>query len=431
MPAFNEYPLREQLNNEIHSRPPMALADSEWVSYLAVLHGEDEAAAEEAHLRQLGGILGAQFCPAIQGDHWVMEAAGLRVKWERHNEFSSYTFFRRRLPGDPLYTSALSALPADWLAALPGRVMVATHIELRPIHETPPEAVLEDLSKRGDVVVATRVADGVAWVYSDFQLHDGYSRFLVLDDHLTRRQAGRTVQRLLEIETYRIMALLAFPVAKEVFRFLTHSENELADLVDRMSEARSSEDERGQLSFLTRLAADVERSVTRTAFRFGAANAYYTLVQRRIGELRELRVPGFPTIGDFMDRRLAPAMATCQSVARRQNELAARVARNSALLRTRVDVELAQQNQGLLAQMNQRAKLQLRLQETVEGLSIVAITYYASQLVTYVYGGIEHFIGGPSHAVITAIAVPVIAILTALGIRRMRRTLAAEERGGH
>ena len=116
--------------------------------------------------------------------------------------------------------------------------------------------------------------------------------------------------------------------------------------------------------------------MTRTAYRFGAAAAYYRLVQQRVEDLREQRLAGFPPIREFMERRLAPAMATCQSVAARQTDLSTRIARRSALLRTRVDIELERQNQELLVQMNRRAKLQLRLQETVEGLSVVAITYY-------------------------------------------------------
>jgi uncharacterized membrane-anchored protein len=63
-----------------------------------------------------------------------------------------------------------------------------------------------------------------------------------------------------------------------------------------------------------------------------------------------------------MERRLLPAMNTCATMARRQEDLSSRVARNSQLLRTRVEVELERQNQELLGQMNRRAKLQLHLQ---------------------------------------------------------------------
>ncbi|HET7776402.1 MAG TPA: DUF3422 domain-containing protein, partial [Azospira sp.] len=291
-----------------------------------------------------------------------------------------------------------------------------------------PEEMLAELHRAGDSWVATTVADGAAWVVSDFQLHDGWSRFLVLDERLRHRQAGRTVQRLLEIETYRMMALLAFPVAKEVGRLLARVEGELADLMERMGEARSPEDERLLLARLTRLAAEVEQSVTRTAFRFGAAEAYYALVQQRIRELREHRLNGFPPISEFMDRRLAPAINTCLSVARRQTDLSTRIARKSALLRTRVDIELERQNQELLGQMNRRAKLQLRLQETVEGLSVVAITYYASQLVSYLAKGLSKTLMPQlSPEIASALSIPLIAAVVAVSIRRMRRALATEE----
>ena len=141
-----------------------------------------------------------------------MEAGELRLKWERHNEFSGYTFFLARRPEHGPDTTALAALPQDWLAAIPGSLMVATHLEFRPATEGALDAALAALSQESDTVVAAAVADGAAWVLSDFRLKDGFSRYLVLDRHLQHRQAGRTVQRLLEIETYRVMALLAFPM---------------------------------------------------------------------------------------------------------------------------------------------------------------------------------------------------------------------------
>jgi uncharacterized membrane-anchored protein len=155
------------------------------------------------------------------------------------------------------------------------------------------------------------------------------------------------------------------------------------------------------------------------ACRFGASKAYHALVMQRIDELRESRVSGLPTFNEFMQRRLLPGMNTCAAISRRQEELSARVARNSQLLRTRVDIELERQNQELLAQMNQRAKLQLRLQETVEGLSVVVLTYYGSQLVQYLAKGskqLHHL----DTDVITAVSIPLIAAVVAWGTWRMR-----------
>ncbi|MFC5300052.1 DUF3422 family protein [Azospira restricta] len=427
-----EHPLRRRLNAEIHSRPPVAIPGPEWISYLAVTHAGGSADDERKHLAALCTTLGTEVCPLVDGDHWVLDAGPLRLKWERHTEFSGYTFFRRRIAGDGAETTALAAFPAEWVRGIPGTVIAASHIELCAAAQNPPEEVLDGIARAGAAVVATRVAEGAAWVVSDFELHAGFSHFTIIDEHLRHRQAGRTVQRLLEIETYCMMALLAFPVAKETGRFLGERERELAELMDEMRVAGTPEDERRLLARLTKLAAEVEQSVTRTAYRFGAAAAYYRLVQQRVEDLREQRLAGFPPIREFMERRLAPAMATCQSVAARQTDLSTRIARKSALLRTRVDIELERQNQELLAQMNRRARLQLRLQETVEGLSVVAITYYGSQLVQYVAKGLQKsFAPALSAEIAAAVSIPVIAGVVALGIRRMRRVLAAEENGAH
>lgn len=424
--SLTEHPLRYKLNNEVHARPPVSLTHPQRVSYLALMHDGTTESEELQHLRALADAFATPL-PEADGGHLQLDVGAFRLKWERHNEFSSYTFFCTPRPDEvDARNGALPRVPAGWIDGLHGSVMVSTHIELQSTAELPPKALMDALVSDGRQGVASQVADGAAWVFTDFMLTDGWSRYLVLDERLTQRQAGRTVQRLLEIETYRVMALLAFPVAKDVGRLLGRAEGELADLMDGMGNAATPEDERSVLSHLTRLAAEIERSVARTTFRFGAARAYYQLVHSRIAELREQRVGSFPTIGEFMDRRLTPAISTCEAIARRQEELSGRVARNSQLLRTRVDIELERQNQELLVQMNRRARLQLRLQETVEGLSIVAITYYASQLVQYLAKGMKDLLPA-SPETITAISIPLIAGLAALGLRRMRHKLAVEE----
>jgi uncharacterized membrane-anchored protein len=428
-----EHPLRLALNDELHARPATRLEGPTWISHLVMLHAgaASSAGEEEAHLQKLCRLAaGEPFCPLIQGDHWVMEAGPLRLKWERHNEFSTYTFLRRRQPGDSPDSTALEAFPTEWRQAIPGQLMVATHVEYGDEVVCDQAKALAELEARGQSAVAAWVSDHEALLIADFRLREGATRYLLIDHGMRPLQAGRTVQRLIEIETYRMMALLAFPVAKEVSRFLGRAEDELSTLMDQMTEARTPEDERQLLASLTRLAAEVERSVSATAFRFGAAEAYYNIVRQRIDDLREQRVEGFPSMKGFMERRLGPAIQTCLSAARRQNDLSGRIARKSALLRTRVDIELERQNQELLSQMNRRARLQLRLQETVEGLSVVAITYYASQIVHYLAKGAKPIAPWLSPEVATALAIPVIAGFVALGLRRMRRELAAEESGG-
>jgi uncharacterized membrane-anchored protein len=424
---LEEHPLRQRLNNEFHARPPIPLQGGQFVSHLVFKRSRNSIGQERDNLTRLTQ---SQVCNSIESSdsHQMIDAGSFRLRWEMHTEFSSYTFFRPLPAGSVLDpdATAFDAIHPEWMAAIPGRLIVATHIELRSTTEISPESVLAKLNPSGRQMVASRVVDSNAWVFTDFKIDNGFSRFLVLDAGMTQRQSGRTVQRLFEIETYRVMALLGLPVAKEVSGWLYGAEKQLADLMDRIGQAQTPEDERSVLAALSKLAAEVENSVARTTFRFGAANAYHGLVSQRITELREVRIPGLPTIDEFMQRRLLPAMATCEAICRRQEELSGRVARNSQLLRTRVDIELERQNQELLSQMNRRARLQLRLQETVEGLSVVVLTYYGSQLVQYLAKGTKdlHHV---SPDLVTAISIPVIAGVVAWGTRRLRKKLAAEE----
>jgi uncharacterized membrane-anchored protein len=423
---LEEHPLRQRLNIEFHARPPVPLVGATLVTHLVFQHGDSVDADENDILVDLCKGL---TCTAIDNSDscLTLETAAFRMRWERHTEFSSYTFFRSLAAGEALDAdaTALDALRVDWMQRIPGKLMVATQVELRPAAEVSPDSVLSGLVANGRTMVAARVADQAAWVLSDFKINNGFSRFLVLNESMTQRQAGRTVQRLVEIETYRMLALLGLPIAKETGVWLYRSEQQLADLMDQIGRARSPQDERDALAALSTLAAEVEHSVARTTFRFGASQAYEGMVMQRIDELRESRISGFPTFAEFMQRRLQPGMRTCAAISRRQEELSARVARNSQLLRTRVDIELERQNQELLGQMNQRAKLQLHLQETVEGLSVVVLTYYGSQLVNQLAKATSGLHQLPAD-VITAVSIPLIAALVAWGTRRMRRKLAAD-----
>lgn len=412
---------RRVLHDEVHARPPARLAPPERVTHLALRVGPDARALEAARIAELALHLGAR-PPGPEASYAWLERGDLRVKWERHTEFTSLTFFRHvgaaALPG----ATALDVVPRGFLASLPARTVVAMHVELR---RADPDEGAQVLASFGDTgVVGARIGGGAASVYTDFRIGaDGFSRIVVLDHNLGERQAGRYVQRLCEVETYRMMALLAFPIARAVAPALTEAEARLAHIIERMTDPGDA-DEARLLDDLTRVAAEVERGAAQGRFRFGAAAAYDGLVRQRIAELREERLPGVQTIAEFMERRLAPAMATCASVARRQDELSARIARASQLLRTRVDVALERQNQALLVSMDRRAKLQLRLQQTVEGLSIAAITYYGAGLVGYVAKAAKSL--GASRLepeAAAGLAVPLIAFALWRGLKRLRRRL--------
>ena len=268
------------------------------------------------------------------------------------------------------------------------------------------------------------VAGGNARAYTDLRIHpDGFGRLLVENLSLTPRQAGRTIQRMLEIDTYRMLALLALPLARELAPFLAECEQELVQITSTMVDVGVA-GEPALLERLMKLEAAIVSQDSKSHYRFSAAAAYYELVQRRIGELREQRIEGLQLFQEFMERRLAPAMATCTATATRLQALSSRVASVTQLLSTKVDIAREQQNQAVLASMNRRAKLQLRLQQTVEGLSVAAITYYFAGLVGYAAKAVKaegvHF----EPDLVIGISIPIIAALVAYGTHRLRASVS-------
>lgn len=420
-----DHPLRAPLAHEVHARPHEALAAPVRASYLALLVEPDERPAELAHVAALCEAAGVA-PPAADAIHFSTALDGFRLRWERHNEFTSYTFFRDGVAAVAFTEPAIAFAPAAWVEATPGRTLCAMHAELREGHGGFPAATELGADFAGHYLVGSAVGDGAAAAFTDFRIHaDGFGRVVVADRSLSRFQAGRTLQRLFEIETYRTMALLALPVARAVAPQLREMEQELGAITADLAAGRGTEE--ALLEQLTVLAARVESVLGESRFRFGATRAYHDLVNARLQELREARLPGLQTLDEFMARRLRPAIDTCESTARRLIELSERVSQASALLSTRVDVVRERQNQQLLASMDRRARLQLRLQETVEGLSIAAITYYLVGLVAYGAKGLKAA-GLPLDTdLASALAIPVVALLAALGVRHVRRRIAHAE----
>ncbi|MGB0904570.1 MAG: DUF3422 family protein, partial [Mangrovicoccus sp.] len=192
--------------------------------------------------------------------------------------------------------------------------------------------------------------------------------------------------RLTEIETYKSMSMLGLTMARGLNRDLNGIEDRLSELTDAM--AREDAAPEGTLRKLLPLSSELEALASNTGFRFGATGAYEALVHQRVQVLREMRFEGRQTFNEFMMRRFDPAMRTVKSAEKRLEQMTQRAVRASELLRTRVDVDRSAQNQALLESMDRRADLQLRLQKTVEGLSVVAISYYAVSLALYFLGPI-------------------------------------------
>lgn len=423
---------RAELHNEVHARPAARIRLPALIVYVAVLNAEVTREQEWQHLRLLPG---QQALPqdALQNNFLRLRFAGVTLKWERHSEFTRFSIVQP-LADDALlgaYDPSHLAEPvvsSAWLRGIPGRTIAAIQMAMVSGDLTDDVPLMQAAQRWfGErVVVASKLGRGHSWAVTEFRIgRDGFERMLVIaPPGTTETRVGRISQRLLELETYRLMALRGLPVAKQLSPLLSEAEAALARITALLEDKSASD--QGLLDMLVSLAARVERHTAESIYRFSATRAYHTLVSERIAELREKEIPGTQTLGEFMQRRLSPAMATVAASSQRLASLAERVSRTSALLRTRVDIATELQNRQLLEKLTRGQQLQLRLQSTVEGLSIAAISYYVISLLLYA-GKALKAAGAPIDAEIaTGLLIPLVLWAVWRTTRRIHARLHAE-----
>ena len=411
------HPLRAALSDEMHVRRLPRFSAPCRLMQVVTLLGEAGAAGASAHFDTIAADAGTSFAPGTR--YAVVQLGETTLVIERHTEFASYTFLREGVFDDPFATDLFDPVADEILAGMPGDVIRATQIAVCPPGmQPPPEPVLDTLFVP-EALIRCGVADGKATVMSDFRLNsDGFGRLLLLDHGLQRDEPAQLVLRLQELGNYRNMALLGLPLAQRLTPEVSRLEGRLATLTAGVSERVSQDDT--LLDELTYLSAELARLVAETRYRMSATRAYAQLSSDRLNTLGIAKIAGYQTLADFTERRLTPAVRTCDSFSARLDDLSQRAAWTSELLRTRIDIALAKQNRDLLASMDTRTQLQLRLQQTVEGLSVVAISYYAVALIGYV--------AGPAHALshewVMAIAAPIVVFGAWLFARRLRKHLS-------
>jgi uncharacterized membrane-anchored protein len=425
-PVPNNHPQRFVLHNEVHARASFIIKLPVRTSHLALLLTNDEKVQERQHLITLCERFGVS-PPEKEADHFSATFDSFQLRWEQHGEFSTYNFYVHDTPNEPFSDPALTKVPMDWMAQLTGQMIVAVHSTIVSATDInyQEDTDLETLKPHfaGNSIVGSKVTGGAASVFTDFRIHvDGFSRFLIIDHGLRTEQAGRLLQRLFDIEVYRFMALLAFPIARKLYPALNKADRQLFTITNAMTLQDSNDEE--LLDELTTLAAEIENNISTNHFRFAAAKAYYQLVDQRVNDLREVRIQGIQTFGEFIKRRLEPAMNTCASISQRFNLLSERVSNASQLLRTRVDIVIERQNQGLLSSMALRAKMQLRMQQTVEGISMVAITYYAANLIGKIAEALRIMGWQVDPKFVEGVSIPIVLAITALCIKRMHHIIA-------
>jgi uncharacterized membrane-anchored protein len=378
MSAPQDHPLRARLSDLMHARALPIFSSPVIVRSWVYLIDDDERPAERQWIDSLPGEHGAE--------GWTLHDIGAHdgMIWERHGEFSTYLHFTTQVNTAAERRGGLGFghLHDDvfpWLAEAPGKVFRSVEIA---VLRYAPKA--DQLQRKIDLTqaVCCDVFDGAARIWSDFRLHDGSSgRIYVHDKGLRNDELSRLLQCLIEIGHYRKLALLGFPVARDLMAWLKGAEDRLAAVTADMAGKASSQED--ILERLMALSAEVEQRVGAVRYRQGATEAYAQLTEDRLASLRESRVEGFSTMHEFIERRLHPAMRTCQAASRRLDDISGRIGRVSDLLRARISISLEVQNQSLLKSMDLRSKLQVKLQGLVEGLSVFAVSYYIFNLVKY------------------------------------------------
>ncbi len=424
MPAIEDHPHRFALVNELHARPAAKIAVP-GVAVFVALKPEREAAKRDrghdrVHLHALLDRHGAGH-PAPDATHHSSDLGRHHLKWESHTEFVTYTAFEQGQAARAFDPAAFDVFPDAWLQEAQGKRLTSILFQI--------EVMSDDTKVMADKLLdwfvpeslaASYVLEGSAIIASDFRIdRAGHIRMAVFVKPGTGgRRVGRIIQRLCEIETYKTISMLGLLRARGLSPAMAALDDELSLMTRAMKEPESRSEE--TLDALLRISSELENMMVETSFRFGATGAYEALVHQRIEVLREERFNGRQTLHEFMTRRYDPAMRTVKSAEARLSKMAERAMRAGQLLGTRVDVERSGQNQRLLESMDKRADLQLRLQNTVEGLSVVAISYYAVNLASYVAMPVMEPLG-LSRGVAMAILAPLVVMGVWAMVRRIRR----------
>lgn len=403
-----DYPRRKALHDELHSRPSIYFDAPAMVWHEAFFIGSETTSAPKALLK-----LGLK--NTSDGKSGIAQTTSGQIKWEIHAEFVSLTYvvpWSGRADGLPLrdeiWLNLIHEMPGERINSI--EIIAAIHGE----HDA------KALLGADRDIVASAIGNSDAEIWSTFRFNESNAtRFVLLNRNLNAFRTGRMVRRLLEIEDYRLMALLSLPMAQEAFAKCSRFEGELQSIMDSLD--KQPHQQQSLLKDLTRLSGDILDVSVKSGERFSATAAYSELVFARLAELREQHVNGFQRLGVFIERRFRPAVRFCAQANKRIENSATRAARASDLLRTSVQVDLEQQNVQLLASMENRAQVQIKLQEAVEGFSIVAISYYAISLYKLILENLAEFeLVHHFKTVLLLSGIPLIILAVWFAIRRAK-----------
>lgn len=412
-----EHPLRHRILAEMHARPYAPISTPRALLRQAFLSGADNSA--QADLTRF-----SQWCvqnevrpPQADARHHSVDIVGVQLTWERHSEFTTLTWecLHKNKVHDKLF--ALAETHSGAILAGKPSLIAAVRLDLVSANDF---GDFDLFSFEKNSLCMSYVEDRKGIILTDFRQDlNGSTRYAVQDKGLGDAAGGILVRRLLEIETYRSLALLGFEEIKILTPKVAHIENRLVELTSGISDNTDLPATRTTLNAITDIAGELIKLSAASQFRLSATRAYYQLIKARLLRVDEHPMDGYRQIEEFMNKRLGPAMRTCANIEDRIRVAEDKLSGVTELLRTKVDIQMQSQSHDLLESMNKRALLQYRLQTTVEGLSIAAVSYYVVGLIAYLAKGLAPVLH-TEPAQVAALAVPVVIITTWLLIKRIR-----------
>lgn len=382
---MRDHALRKQAVGEMHLRRwpalPVPCMIIQWVLIVDDLERDEELSAIEDRA-QKDETAGS---PAYRAGNLV---DGIRFVWEKHSEGTSLTLFVHDVGPDVFlepHSSADVKGALEWAQSMPGEIVRSTRIWIAE-NDDQIEAILPNLNLvRGELVSCNLGRKIRMW--SDFRIKDdGFGRLLVATNGAEPVEVTRQVQRVQELGNYRNRALLGLPVARDCWPKLDEAEGKLRDLAARIEDPDENDDK--LTDTLSKLSLELAAIETSISFRMDATKAYAQLVKDRLVQVDSRHIPGFASLTDFTQRRFFPAMNTCEATTARVRQLALRAAQLASLLRARIDARIENQNAQLLGSMEKSTRMQVRLQQLVEGFSVVALSYYLIGLMGYLIDGL-------------------------------------------
>jgi uncharacterized membrane-anchored protein len=412
-----DHPYRTAIMDEVHARPVEIVPDTCRLRRLVFVMPPRVGTTQRVLQRF------AAFCagvgapePDISDRQHSFTTPSRHVTWEFHTEFVTITW-RSELTDkqnwpDDVGLEALSDL--QLIGAM--RIDVIADIGV-------PERLVPGFNLAS--LCLADIEGGKAQVATDFVPDaDKFTRFEFAAGGLTTLRRSIIIRRLLEVETYRTMALLGLPLARSVAPDLRTIEIELTELIESLSAATTPASVQVALTALHALSVRSGQLSERLGYRFAAGHAYGDILRMRLGGLRESATTRGSTLTHYIGNRVDPGLATCAAMEKRLAVLSSKIERAIGLLDVRIGVDMQLQNAAVLDSIAQTARSQFLLQRTVEGLSTIAISYYLLGILSYALAGpLEQLHWEKTMAL--SIAAPFVVLSVWLMARAVRKTHSA------